>query len=369
MNILIVVSSLTGGGAERVAASWANGLVKLNNNVSVMTDYSKPVTYKLNANVNQISFPISSNNFIAKKILDPIRKIRLYRRIIIEYNINAILTVLHISPIAIKLALVGLKNKPKFILTDHNAYERPSYAPMSGMQRFNKYYLNRIYDYITVLTNRDKEILNHRGYNNVIALHNPLFLTPVNITPKKDKIILAVGRMDVWEYKGFDLLIRAWNKIYIKHPDWRLRIVGEASSETLNFLKGLSENNHSIEFVRYTPNISKEYERASIFVLSSRYEGWGLVLVEAMSQACACIACDYNGRQAEIIQDYQNGLLIKPDNVDELSIAIQKLINDSNLREQFQKNAPKSVRRFSEIKTAQTWMRILKGKQANKQKP
>ena len=359
MNILIIVSSLTGGGAERVAACWANGLSNLGNDVSVMTNYSLPITYELNNNIRQINFPILSSNKISRLFIDPIRKIKYYHNIIKDLKIDVVITVLHITPI-IKLALLGLKNKPLFILTDHNAYERPKNAPMSRSQYFSKFYLNKIYDYITVLTERDKEILNSHNFTNVEVLHNPLFLTPQKISSdKKENIILAVGRMDIWECKGFDLLINAWNKIYSNYPEWKLRIVGSASKEALHYLQQLKGKNTSIELVNYTKEINLEYEKASIFVLSSRYEGWGLVLVEALSQSCACIACDYNGRQAEIIQNNKNGILIKTDNVDDLENAIKSLIDNQDLREKLQQTAPDSVMHFSETETAINWMNLL----------
>lgn len=359
MNILIIVSSLTGGGAERVAASWANGLIKRGNNVGVVTDYSKPVTYKIDTLVDKIPLPSSSKNKLARLLFDPIKKIKYYRKVIKNFNPDAILTVLHIAPISIKLAILGLKNKPLFILTDHNAYERPATSPMSSIEKFNKFHLNRIYDLVTVLTRRDKDILTTKNYHNVEVLHNPLFLEPVNQIPHKQKIILAVGRMDAWQSKGFDLLLKAWNRLYFKFPDWKLRIVGDSSPSNLNYLKSISDNPDSVEFINYTDSIEEEYKEASIFILSSRYEGWGLVLVEAMSQGCAAIACDYKGRQAEIIKESETGILIEPDNIDEMTKAIELLITDSNLRLTLQKHAPEAVRQFSEENIANQWLEIL----------
>ena len=78
------------------------------------------------------------------------------------------------------------------------------------------------------------------------------------------------------------------------------------------------------------------YQRSSIFILSSRYEGFGMVLIEAMSQGCACIACDYNGRQREIIQNNDEGVICEPDNEEELASAIKSLIDNRNLRKNVQ---------------------------------
>ena len=141
---------------------------------------------------------------------------------------------------------------------------------------------------VTVLTNRDKEIMDSKGFRNVEVLHNPLFLKTADTVAGKDNVILAVGRIDAWNYKGFDLLINAWNKIFMKYPDWKLKIVGSGSDKTFV----ISSNWHYPQGMRLNSALSRRKLRMnirwpSIFVLSSRYEGWGLVLVEAMSQGCA----------------------------------------------------------------------------------
>ena len=139
---------------------------------------------------------------------------------------------------------------------------------------------------------------------------NPLGLQPVNDIPHKQNIILAVGRLDDWHVKGFDVLIRAWARVVssfkflVSTDGWKLQIAGTGSEESLNYLKQLCKENgveDSVEFLGFRKDVEKLYQEASIYVLSSRYEGFGLVLIEAMSQGCACVACDYKGRQREII--------------------------------------------------------------------
>lgn len=359
MKILIIVSSLTDGGAERVAASWANGLKKIGNDVYVISDYSKPVTYKLQDGIVKIQIPIASKNKISRLLIDPIRKITFFRRTIKSIKPDVILSVLFIAPITLRVSLIGIKNNLLNILTDHNSYERPLSSPMSFKHRLNKFYLTRLFDHITVLTKRDKEILIGKGIKNVTVMYNPLFLNPLTKIPKKENIILAVGRMDAWHYKGFDLLIKAWNKLYKDYPSWKLRIVGNATQNTLQYLKSLCDPGCSLDLVKYTDNIQEEYKKASVFILSSRYEGWGLVLVEAMSQGCAAIACDNNGRQTEIISNNKNGIIIAPENIEAMITSLRILLDDSAFRDRLQKEAPKSVGQFSEINIAKKWMELL----------
>lgn len=354
MRILIIVQSLTGGGAERVAASWANGLDRHGHTVSILTNCNIPQTYPTNSTVHIIPFISHSKkkfillkNFL-NKILSFIKLSNQIRLIINKFSPDVIINVLYISSYSILLGRLISRHHPIIIQTDHNAYERPMGIKFQKGQWRNKFIDNRFFDKVTVLTKADKEIAS-KTLSNVEVLYNPLFFHPVDKIPPKEKIILAVGRLDAWHYKGFDVLITAWEKLYTRHPEWRLHIVGNGSSNNIEMLKTLAgDAKESIHIKPFTSDIIEEYRKASVFVLSSRYEGWGLVLVEALSQGCACIACDYKGRQAEIIKDGENGLLCHPNDEDELAKTINEIVDNDELRHYLQSNAADSVKRFDE---------------------
>lgn len=356
--------NLTGGGAERVAASWANGLTQHGHNIYILSDLSNQ-TYTTDEKVNLIQRKIFSRNRnllgkVVNRLLNPILAFFQIRKIIKEQKIDAIVDVLYLNQKVIRLARKGLGRHIPIIMTDHNAYERPSGIRMKKRQKRHKFHDNKFFDKVTVLTKRDKDILNEKGFINIKVLHNPLFLEPVKQLPQKENIVLAVGRINEWRYKGFDLLIKAWNKVYQEHQDWKLRIVGFGSESNITYLRNLSNYPESIEFFPYKKDIVEEYRMASIFVLSSRYEGWGLVLAEAMSQGCACVACDYKGRQAELIDDGVNGLLCPPDDLDVLANSISSLIVNPVLRENLASNAIRSLDEFSEFNTALKLEKIIK---------
>lgn len=358
MKIIILVYCLTGGGAERVAASWANGLSALGHDVTIVTDLSGQ-TYQTNDQIHLIQYRKSSimSNSILSKLFRKIHNFylnstQLYR-LIKDSKPDAVVSVLHLFGYPLLLSRFLCRQKFPIIMTDHNAYERPKEVKMRWWQWKNKFIDNRFFDLVTVLTQRDKEILVNKGIRNVEVLHNPLFLEPIKTMPCKQKIVLACGRLDAWHYKGFDILVKAWKEIAYKYPDWKLRIVGHGSAQTKEFLYNIAgPDTRNFEIVPYTPNIQEEYQKASIFVLSSRYEGWGLVMVEAMSQGCATIACDYNSRQAEVITDRDNGLLCQPDDVEELKRKIVNLIEDEDLRHRLQEKSAPSTKRFAESMVA-----------------
>lgn len=354
MKIIIMVHALTGGGAERVATSWANGLTFLGHEIYLLADLSNK-TYETNNNIKLIQRKILYKNStsiflkLIRKLFQPTFSFTQLIGLIKKYKPDAIINVLYLDSYSLLLTRAFSRHKFPIIMTDHNAYERPKGSKFKWKQWRNKFIDNRFFDVITVLTQRDKDILMKKGIKNVEVLYNPLFLNPIGKIPKKMNIVMAAGRLDGWYVKGFDLLMKAWKDISPKHPNWKLRLVGQGSEYTKKYLKNLAKPyTDNIEFVPYTPNIQEEYKNASIFVLSSRYEGWGLVMVEAMSQGCATIACDFNGRQAEVITDGENGMLCEPDNIEDLKHKISNLIEDEDLRHRLQEKAIPSTKQFIE---------------------
>lgn len=144
------------------------------------------------------------------------------------------------------------------------------------------------------------------------------------------KTVLAAGRLT--KQKGFDLLVPAWAQIAAKHPDWRLRICGEgqmrAKIEELIEEHGVGD---SIDLPGAC-DMDEAMGNASIFVMSSRYEGFPLILIEAMSKAMAVVSFDCPTGPADVIENGRNGLLVPLGDVDGLASAMSELIADEGLR-------------------------------------
>jgi glycosyltransferase involved in cell wall biosynthesis len=150
---------------------------------------------------------------------------------------------------------------------------------------------------------------------------------PADLTAKT---VLAAGRLT--KQKGFDLLVPAWAQVAEKHPDWRLRICGEGLMrprlEELVSEHGLGD---SIELPGAC-DMDEAMGSSSIFVMSSRYEGFPLILIEAMSKAMAVVSFDCPTGPADVIDNGRNGLLVPFGDVDALGRAILELIEDEDLR-------------------------------------
>lgn len=355
MNIFIVCYKLGGGGAERVAALLATGFSQKGHHVYLITNLLEKIDYTVGDKVSLLQlFPETGNKYNKWS-----GAISLLRKYIKTYSPDVIIGIMEACTLVGKLAAIG-KNIP-VIMTEHNSFERPTYIPLSITQKIFKFYINRIYDCVTVLTEADKKIIGNR-LKKVCVMPNPLTLKPNSAICKKKNKMLAIGRLDAWFYKGFDLLIKAWGAIASKYPEWSLEIAGTGSDQSIEFLNNLIEENgvtNSVKLIGFQNDVESMYRESSIFVLSSRYEGFGLVLIEAMSQGCACIACDYGGRQREIIKNEENGILCPPDEVNKLAQSIHKLISNRQYRELLQKNAPKRAMQYELMAIMERWEDLL----------
>lgn len=362
MKILIFVRSLTTGGEQRVASLWATGFAERGHDVGMVLGCSKnlPITYKI---PQQTKLYYANNNlahYLYKAFGVDILYTRSIRNIVSDFHPDIIISLYHPWTEWAKAATRGM-NIP-IVSTEHGPLERPDSAKLSPKAYKMRIENNRQYDYVTVLTAADKKCL--EGHvDKVAVLPNPLAFQPVSKLPVKENIILSVGQLHSWHYKGLDILIDAWGRICKKYPEWKLQISGLDRNDSKSFLKAIADKydaGEQVEFIGFNDDMQPIYQRSSIFVLSSRYEGFGMALTEAMSQGCACIACDYKGRQGEIITSEKEGLLCKVEDIEALSEAISRMIEDDNYRESVRINAVERSKYYSLDNIMDKWEQIFK---------
>ena len=356
MKIVICVHNLANGGAERVASLWANGFAADENTVYVLTcEENAPVNYLLSPNVTVYDISEAGNPLVryVKKVINLRRELKNIRP-------DVVLTVLHPWNVWSIIAKIGLDIP--IINTEHDCFERPPKAPLKKSIWFEKFILNRFFRVVTVLNHRDKELLN-KYMNNVEVLPNPLtFKVPHKII-EKEKIILAAGRIDDWYCKGFDLLIKSWSKIAKQYPDWTLCVAGNDKRGGREILEDIIEEEKvkpQVKLLGFCEDILLWLQKVDVFVLSSRYEGFGMVLLEAMSQGCACVSCDYHGRQSEIITDGMDGIVCGCDNEEELSACLNRVLSDKELRNKLRENAIKRASDYAIDKIMDNWYQIFR---------
>lgn len=362
MKVQIVVQKLTGGGAEHVAALWARGFVERGHQVSMVLCCPKntPITFSIPVGVRLYYMYQKISYLLYSRFHNDKYQIYKYRKIIKKEHPDVIIGVLQPFTEWARKASLGM-NIP-IINTEHNAFELPDDAPVMRKKKLElKYKLNHNYQQVTVLTDADKRCVKHL-ISNVSVLPNPLAYQPQKTVPTKEKIILAAGRLDVWQVKGFDLLIEAWCQIAGQYPDWKLCIAGQDNNNAKDYLESMINENAKgqVAFLGFRKDMLAVYQQASIFVLSSRYEGFGLVLIEAMSQGCAPIACDFNGRQSEIITSKDEGIVCPVNDRVALAEAIKEMIENKEYREHVQKKAIERSRYYSLNNTMDRWGDIFK---------
>lgn len=359
-NIFILSNRLTHGGAERVASNLADGLADVGHQVHLYVNKDEVETYKPKETVHLCYYPNvrESRSFWMRQW----RLIMFIRAEIKKQKPHVIIGIMWYYTFVAKVAqwLSGLRIP--VVYSDHNSLERPDVEPMASKEYFFKFYFSRMCDAYTVLTDADRIYGEKKGLKNIVVMPNPLGIEPVKTVPQKEKIILAVGRLDAWVCKGWDILLEAWCMLVPKHPTWKLYFAGAGSDVDKQRLISFSQENNveeHIKIIDYTKDVASLYQRAAIVVSSSRYEGFGLVLIEAMSQGCACVAADYKGRQSEIIHDGSDGLLCEVENPMDLAKKMDVLLSDECWRATLQRNALQSVSRFSLQNYAKRWENLF----------
>lgn len=211
-------------------------------------------------------------------------------------------------------------------------------------------------DALVVLTQNDAD--NWKEVKKACIIPNFLPFLPENGSSCLEKRIISIGRYN--EQKGYDRLIEAWGKVNRKHPDWHIRIYGEGQDrDRLQELIGKHHIENSFSLCPPTKNIQEKYLGSSIYVMSSRFEGLPMALLEAMACGVPCISFDCPYGPAEIITPEKDGILVKNGNTDELADAICRLIEDTDKRIRMGKQAQKNIQRYSREEVMKLWNELF----------
>ncbi|WP_418573045.1 glycosyltransferase family 4 protein [Phocaeicola sp.] len=216
----------------------------------------------------------------------------------------------------------------------------------------------RRFDKFVVLTNED------RGYwgnlPNIEVIPNAAMHVSDRYSDVENKRVIAVGRLDY--QKGFDRLIQAWQRVQStgRFKDWTLDIFGQGEwQEMLQQMINKAGLQSTARINRPTNNIVDEYIKSSLIVMTSNYEGFGMVLVEAMACGVPAIAFDCKCGPKDIIRQGENGLVVHNGDVDGLADAMMEVMADDDYRKMLSENAKAVVDTYSEQAVMARWLRLF----------
>jgi len=189
---------------------------------------------------------------------------------------------------------------------------------------------------------------------NIEVISNPLSFYPFETSTVENKTVICVGKISY--QKGQDLLVEAWKKVYKKHPDWQLHLYGKENLDILD----TDHLGYNVFHFPPVKEIEEKYLKSSVYILSSRFEGFGMVLIEAMACGVPCVSFDCDYGPSDIISDNEDGFLVQKNNIDLLAEKIMKLIEDIDLRKQFGYFAKLNVKKYKIDVIASQWDSLFK---------
>lgn len=371
MKILYCLAgTFNSGGMERIVTAKANWLEKNGYEVIIVTteQNGRPNYFPLNKNIKRIDLDLMYSSNISS---NPLNKYHI-REHLLKYHKRELQNIVDIHKPDIIISTFGneigivpnLKTEAKKIAEIHfSRWYRLQYN-RKGIWKWIDQYLTwkdkRVlskYDKFVTLTEEDKK--NWNSKKNLVVIPN--FIEPASLKPANlsNQSMIAVGRLSY--QKGYERMIEAWKTVVKKYPEWKLNIFGGGELEQA--LKDLIKSNnldYNIVIHAPTKDIEKEYQKNSALILSSRYEGLPMVLLEAMNIGLPLISFSCQCGPKDIIKNGVNGILVPEGDIPELANAIIKIIENPKLRQNIGKNSLSESAKYNIENIMAKWVKLFK---------
>lgn len=365
-------STYNPGGMERVLYNKVKFLVEqIGWDVTVVTtdQHGRPSFYPFPKDVRMIDLGINYSEDNVKgafgKISGYLRKVIKHKKLLKELLVNEkadIVVSLYPSESSF---IPDIKDGSKKVLEIHYCkFFRLQYGRkglLGAIDRWRTWQDERIvrrFDRFVVLTNEDRSYWGN--IPNIEVIPNAAMFVAEKYSDVSAKRVIAVGRLDY--QKGFDRLIKAWEIIQKsgKYNDWVLDIFGQGEwKDMLQTMINEKSLDTSTFINKPTKNIGEEYANSAILVMSSNYEGFPMVMIEAMACGLPVVAFDFKCGPKDIICEGENGLIIPNGDIKALAEGIIKLMEDTNCRKRMSANARKIVDTYSEKTVMNKWMGLF----------
>lgn len=360
-KILIYVNSMApAGGIERVVANLSNEWSK-NYEIIIVTKDNNKSFYKLNEDIKirNLNIPLTLNmkNRISRMVSigkNLISTQLILRKAIKEEGADYIYTT---SPLnSLEVSMLGKKYRNRLVISEHGS----------------KFGYNKVYNFIkkiiypkaykiVVPTTTDHELYLKEGFPSIYIPHICTFKAEEK-NQLNSKIVLNIGRLtnDKQQIK----LLKIWNLLNKDNEidGWKLRIVGRGEElESLNLYIVENKLEDNVEIVEPVKHVEKIFQDADIFAFTSKFEGFGMVLLEAMSFGVPCISFNCPSGPKDIIKNEENGFLIEPDDIQEFSNKIKIMMTNSDERKNMGSKAFDTVKGWDNEHIMKQWDELFGG--------
>ncbi|OXA92192.1 glycosyltransferase family 4 protein [Flavobacterium hercynium] len=354
MNIAILITDISRtGGTERAVVTLANMLCKKYNIVKIVSltkTTNKKSYYKIDRRV-EVDFLNNEPLHIGllSKIKWSVKTVFLLRNYFRNNNIDIIISTGHNNNWLIPF--VRNKRELKIIACEHIVY--------SSIPKISRFFMSLTYPYldkIVVLSQKAKE--SFIKYSKVSIIPNAISFKPEFLSQLTKKKILMVGRLS--SEKGLERLIPIATKLKEKFSDWLIVIVGEGPEREL--LERLIKESGLEDFIileGMQQNIETYYVDSSIYIMTSHFEAFPMVLLEAQSFGLPIVVYNCPEGPGQIVRNNESGFLIENNNADEFIDKISMLIENQNLRQDFGKKAKMNTDIFSEKEIVKKWILLF----------
>ena len=340
------------GGTERVGSMLANGLSEAGYDITLASIWCgyKPF-FPLNEEIEVCSLFDTTGHNISRtpSIIYKIRKL------LKEKNIDTLIVVETMSVLFTLPAIIGLPVK-------HICWEHFNFNNDLGKKgrRVARQLAARYCDSVVTLTERDKQywLQGTRHKSQITAIPNPCpFPIQEYIKEEDSKVLLAVGRLT--HMKGFDMLLEAWVQVSKLMPSWTLKIVGEGiDRQKLSEFIEINQLTDSVELVGNTNDVSQYYRQAEIFCLSSRFEGFPMVLLETLAFGLPVVSFDCDTGPAEVLEN-TGSILVPKNDTNKLALSLIELMSDSERRKNISVKSKEKAKVYQPENIIDQWIDLL----------
>lgn len=355
LNIIFFIGNMShSGGTERVLSIVANGLAQRGYQVVIMSLWGSGETFF------RIEEPVKLY-WLEKEAprAGIFKKIRLMTSFLNRENADFLVDV-DIILGCYSFFLKQFRPHMHWISWEHFNYYY-HFRKNHNLRRLIRRLVGRFTDQLVVLSEEDKGYY-EKNLNlkcSITRIYNPNPYEDVKPKTTGEKVVFAAGRLT--KVKGFDLLIKSWKLLEEKYPEWTVLVAGDGEEKEKLARKIKDAGLKHFYLIGSVAGIEQYYQKSEIFVLSSRDEGFGMVLLEAMDYSLPVVSYSCKAGPSEIVIDGENGFLVEPENIEMFAEKMDLLMADFEKRRQMGEKAKQSTQRFGKEHILDQWEALLQG--------